>query len=103
VVDKKIIIGLNGGQRRRRGTRGRWPGWPDWANFRSMGVYFFEQVLCKLNECSQHFLAAYFHCIHTLCINLSKKWIGQHFGWFFQKHIWSFCRWPPKKLAINNF
>jgi hypothetical protein len=23
VVDKKIIIGLNGGQRRRRGTRGR--------------------------------------------------------------------------------
>jgi hypothetical protein len=25
VADKKIIIGKNGGPRRRRGTRGRWP------------------------------------------------------------------------------
>jgi hypothetical protein len=25
VVDKKIIIGKQGGLRRRRGTRGRWP------------------------------------------------------------------------------
>jgi hypothetical protein len=37
----------------------------------------------------QNFWPAYFHGTSYVCIKFDKKWVGLHFGQYFQKLIWS--------------
>jgi hypothetical protein len=63
------------------------PGRPDWLNFRPMGDCLFWVVFLKIAKNIQ-ILGLYVPRLR-LRIIFDKKYIGQHFGRFFRKPIWS--------------